>query len=161
MASKWKKILKGKRLPALPVEPEWRDKVNEEKLEYEDLKLDVLVRELNNFRDRKSAHEDKIDKLNVTIEALNQLVLDRMEEQNLDSVTVHGTVFYQHIEPYASMQDRALLFAYIKKTKQVSLLTVQWQTLNALVKELLIDGKPAPPGVKVFLKTTIGRREAQ
>ncbi len=111
------------------------------------------------LRSKKRDLEADVRYLNLRLEALSRVLLERLEDDGITSFKTPAEVtLFIRDEPYASIEDRGRLFAWIKKTRHVELLGIQWQTLNALMKEYLTDGKKIPPGVKLFLKSNISAR---
>lgn len=111
------------------------------------------------LRSKKRDLEADVKYLNLRMEALSQVLLARFEDDGITSFKTPSEVtLFIRDEPYASIEDRAQIFAWIKKYKHVELLGIQWQTLNALMKEYLLAGKKIPPGVKLFLKSNISAR---
>lgn len=147
--------LKGK-LPQFQQESSFQAKVDEMKAQFVGLAATDLVREYKLARQQKQDHEEQIADLNVGLEAISQLLVDQMEAGGLMKFSLaSGETCFQQTEPYSSIQDQQALLAWIKKQRLQSLLTLQWQTMNALNKERLIAGKPPLPGTQVFLKTSI------
>jgi hypothetical protein len=108
------------------------------------------------LRAKKRDLEADVSYLTLRMEALSRVLLERFEDDGITSFKTPADVtLFIRDEPYASIEDRAKIFAWIKKYRHVELLGIQWQTLNALMKEYLTDGKKIPPGVKLFLKSNI------
>lgn len=153
MPGKWNG-LKGK-LPAFEQEPAWQAKVEEAKSQYVGLDTAELAREFKSQRANKKQREDEVSQINIHLESLSQLLCADLESSQLQKVQLGtGETVYVQVEPYCSVQDRQAVLDWIRKKKLTAMLSVQWQTLNAFVKECLVNGKPAPPGVNVFLKTS-------
>jgi len=103
---------------------------------------------------QKDAHEEQIAELNVELEALSQLLVEALEDQQIQKVELaSGATCYLQDTPYPVVKDREALLAWIKKQKMASLLTIHYQTLKGIVNERLVGGKTVPPGVEVYLKT--------
>jgi phage host-nuclease inhibitor protein Gam len=150
--------LKSK-LPKFEQEPTFQRAVDAVKIQYQALDAPELARIYSLERRRKKDFEEQIADLNVGLEALNQLILDRMEAGGLKKFSLaSGECCFQQTEPYSSIQDRQALMAWIKKQRMQNLLTLQWQTLNAMNKERLLAGKPEIPGTKAWNKTSIRMR---
>lgn len=146
--------LRGK-LPAFENPPAWEEKVSEAKQNY--LKLDTteLGREFANFKVQKSNLEANIKSINTELEALSQLLVERLETGDLEAIELaNGIKVGIRDEPYTSIDDQKKFYAWIKKTRQTNLLKINFQTLNAMVKDMIISGKKNPPGTKVFMKTS-------
>ena len=146
--------LRGK-LPKFENPPAWQEKVGQAKLDY--LKMDTteLGREFANFKNRKNDAEARIKEMNTQIEALSQLIVERLEAGDLEAIELaNGIKVGIKDEPYTSIEDQKKFYAWIKKTKQTGLLKINFQTLNAMTKELIITGKKVPPGTKTYMKTS-------
>jgi phage host-nuclease inhibitor protein Gam len=135
--------------------PEYQTKVDEAKGQYVGMEAAELAHRFAHHRNAKSALEEQIKGFNVELEALSQLLVENLESSEIQKVQLTtGETVYIQVEPYCAVQDKEALHAWIKKSKLQSLFTVNFQTMNGLVKEMLMAGKPAPPGVAVFLKTS-------
>jgi hypothetical protein len=147
------------KLPKFEQEPTFQAKVDEIKSQYQALDAPELARIYSLERRRKKDFEEQIADLDVGLEAISQLLVDQMEAGGLMKFSLaSGECCFQQTEPYSSMQDQQALMTWIKKQRLQSLLTLQWQTMNALNKERLVAGKPPLPGTAVFLKTSIRLR---
>ncbi len=150
---KWTSL--KKQLPKFEVEPEYAARVEEKKKEYIGLDTAEMAREFKVVRGAKKAAEETISGLNLELEALSQLLVNDLETQSISKLTLQtGETVFISDEPYSSVADKEALMAWVKKKKMQSLLTLNWQTMNSMVKELLSAGKPIMPGVKVFMKSS-------
>ncbi len=157
MPGKWRSF--KDKLPKFEVEPEYAARVEEKKKEYIGLDTAEMAREFKVIRAAKKAAEEAISGLNLELEALSQLLVNDLETQSISKLTLQtGETIFISDEPYASLDDKEALMAWVKKKKMQSLLTLNWQTMNSLAKELLSAGKPIMPGVKVWLKTSVRLR---
>ena len=135
--------------------PDYQSKVNESKSSFVGLDAPGLARAFNSARNRKRGHESVIKEINVELEALSQLLVEHLDTATISKLTLDtGETVFTQSEPYCSVEDKILLRAWIENNGLEELLTINFRTLNALTKERLIDGKAAPSGVKVFLKTS-------
>jgi hypothetical protein len=157
---KWEKLCKL--LAALPVDADWQRKVDEAKMPMRAMNSQELAKRIDRAARRKKQLEDQEKLANIEIEAGNQLLLDRMDAEGVEQVrTRSGILFTRHSEPYPTVEVKALLFKWIKQTRSVYLLSVHFKRLQSLVKECLEAGKAMPPGVRVFVKTTVRRTGRQ
>lgn len=148
-------------LPTFELESAFQQKVTDAKTAYQALSVADLAREFGMQRKEKDAHEEAIKVINVELEALSQLIVEDLEAGDLQKVQIaSGATVYTQVEPYSSVENKEALLAYIKKAKMQALLTLPWQTLNALNKERLIGGKQVLPGSRCFLKTSARLRGA-
>lgn len=135
--------------------PAWQQKVMEVKAGYISLDTKDLGTEFASLKARKSTLEHEIKSINTDLEALSQLIVERLEDGDLEGIELaNGIKVGIKDEPYASIDDQKKFYDWIKKTKQSKLLKINFQTLNAIVKDLIISGKKNPPGTKVFMKTS-------
>lgn len=149
------------RLPAFEEETSYQQKVDAAKQlildsaeNAEAANVNRLAKLLGERKSQKDELEAVISGYNVEIEALSQLLVAALEDQNIQKVELaSGAVCYLQDTPYPQVRDREALMAWIKKTRMASLLTIHYQTLKGLVNERLVNGQAAPPGVEVYLKT--------
>lgn len=153
MCGKWTSL--KTKLPKFEAEPEYAAKVEELKQQFVGLDTTELAREFKRARAQKKEFEEQVYDLNVGLEALSQLLIADLEARAIQKMQLAtGETIYIQDEPYASVADQAALLAWVKKQKLTGLLSLNWQTMNGIVKEHLAAGRPAPPGVKVFMKTS-------
>lgn len=140
---------------AVKVDAEKRKILGAEPSQAPHANLAKLAREFVVRKKKKERLEEQVTKLNVELEACSQLLVARLEGEEIQTVQLRGgvTVFLAD-EPYPSVKDRKAVFDWIKKTRQVELLTVHHQTLKGLVGERLAAGEGDVPGVTTYLKTT-------
>lgn len=94
------------------------------------------------------------------LDAVRRVLVQRMEQQGLDSVTTGGYRFTPTPEPYPSVTDRAANLAWAKEAMPDAL-QIQWQTLKSAVKSALETGDVLPAGVTLYLKTTLRRTKTK
>lgn len=136
-------------------EPEWQEKVNEAKKAYIGLDASELARTFSIERNAKRDLEAQVKLHNCELEALSQLLVETLEGSSLQKIQLStGEVCFIQDEPFASVTDRELMLSWLRKKKLQRLLSVNIKTLNAFIKELLVEGKPIPPGTAVYLRTT-------
>jgi hypothetical protein len=173
MAGKWS-YLRDK-YPKMPVDANYQQKIDavldddsEEnqvvkayglplrKLSDEDFKNEYLKRrdELDDLAARQKV-------LNLEIEAMTRLTVERFENDGTSSVTYDDGVSLGHsVEPYPFVDDQAALLAWVKRNGMEAMLTLNYQTMASLVKERL-EGKvnePLPDGVNVYMKDKLSCR---
>ncbi len=160
MAGKWSKF--KNKLKKFQPEKKWQEKVDEAKVAIlgvadnpRDANVAFLARQFATRRKKRAALEDKVHALNTELEALSQLLVDRLEDEEQQAVELRGGITVSLKDDiYPMMVDRQKLFAWIKATRQVELLTIHPSTFKAVVKATLEGGRPLPPGAEVFFKTT-------
>jgi hypothetical protein len=114
------------------------------------------------LRDEKDALEAQEKKLNLQLEAIQQLMIPKMEQSGMDLFRLtSGDSLSIKDEPYVSIADKGTFLNWIKSSGQEDLLTVHYMTMSAMTKERLQNGQEAPPGLKVFLKQSLTRRRAR
>lgn len=165
MPSKWAAF--RTKIEPFVAEQSFQSKVDEAKMlilsthEGDNANINHLAALYAQRKQKKDDLEEQIGDLNVELEALSQLLVDAFENENIQKVELSsGASVYLSDGIYPSVEDREKLFAWIKQHKMSKLLSVNSQTLKGLVGEMLQDGKPAPAGVKVYLKTQARMRNA-
>lgn len=86
-------------------------------------------------------------------EAITQLFVDQAENEGIHSITLdtgRGVSFT--LEPYPTVKDREAFRQWCLGQGLESQLTLHPSTMASLVKRMLADGEPEPPGVEVFSK---------
>lgn len=103
--------------------------------------------------------EETLSVLEVQKAALTYLFTNRFEEDDVTSMKfANGVTLGESIEPLPNVKDRTALIEWIKSTGQEELLTLNYQTLASITKQALLEGKPIPPGVEVFMKQKLTAR---
>lgn len=123
-----------------------------------------LADEFMQLRGLKEEHEAAITELNVKLEATQRQLMERLEAQGLTSAeTSSGQKLAIRVEVYPAVTDPEAFTAHLWATPDLDYLRKPHPaSLAAYVRGLLEDGKDAevPPGVSVFLKTTVGVKKA-
>jgi hypothetical protein len=150
--------LKGK-LPELIAEGTWYDRVRARQKQLQGLPIADLGEHLKKRRKEKDAITEQLSEINLEIEAAQNEILAEMDRLGVESLKLAsgGSLFLRY-EPYSKVTGMEELKTWMKKNKMTELLTVNWQTLNAVVKERFEEGQAAPSGVEVFLKTSLSLR---
>ncbi len=159
-----------KKYPKAPIEATTFDKINAV-LDSVPVQTDdgcLRVRDLDNtelcemyVRIRKEAEEleAQLSLLEIQKAALTYLFTNRFEEDDVTSMKfANGVTLGESVEPLPNVKDRAALIAWIKSTDQEELLTLNYQTLASITKQALLEGKPIPPGVEVYMKQKLTAR---
>lgn len=157
MASRWKSF--ETRLPKLKLPVPWQAKVDQEKTIFEGKEHQVLARYLRQAKLEKEELESRIQAINIREEALEQLLLIWMEDTGTEKISLADGTLYRRREPYVRIADREALIRWVKANDHQDLLSVHYQTLNALVKERMLAGESDPDGIEIFLKTTVVLRK--
>lgn len=103
--------------------------------------------------------EAKVSVLETQKAALTYLFTQRFEEDDVTSMKfANGVTLGESVEPLPNVKDKPALMAWTKANGMEELLTWNYQTLASMVKQLLLEGKPVPPGVEVFMKQKLTAR---
>lgn len=153
MAGQYAKY-RGK-LPVFEPESSYQSKIDSTRNLFTSLdSTQALAKQLVKEKELKDKYEDKVKTQNLRIEALSAMLVSRFEDEAIEKVELRGGIsVYLNDGIYPSIENKDKLFSWIKTTKQIELLSVHYQTLKGLCGDMLKEGKPAPPGVSIFLKT--------
>jgi hypothetical protein len=152
-------------LPAAPQDATHQQNVDRAK--HELLKdcpneLGPLGRLYKDVRKEEEELEAKLKSVHLAKEALTQLVLKLFETQGMDQYRLdEGGSLSIKDEPYSAIGNRAEFLKWVKESGKEDLLSVNYQTMNSLVKEMLEAGQPAPPGIAVYIRTGLTYRKAR
>lgn len=153
--------LKGK-VPRFEENPPYQQKIDAWKEEFlgtldaDHANVAFLAGSFASYRKLKDEYEDKLSEVTVYLTALDQLIRDLMEAQSLQKVELaDGGLLYLQDSVYPTVEDKVKWDKWIDKNKMGNLRTIPWQTTKGIVSEMLVNGKPAPPGIKAFLKTQV------
>src|SRR5271157_4395029 len=162
-----------KTLPAFRQEKEWQSEIDDAKREIlgfgkkqkvtrtdaENANLARMARLVETATVEKKKLKRELRVVNTLLEALNQLMRDRAQGEEVESWKLaSGITVYLRRDVYASITDKKLSMAYLKKTMKpaelFAMLSVHHSTYNAHVTRLLENGFEAPPGTSVFVKVS-------
>jgi len=151
------------KLPRLPGEPTERQlRVNagrDELLLGASNSPQDLAREYRKLRRLKAAVEDALSAVQERVDAAEAATLAAYEAAGLDTVKFDdGASVGASAQPYAKVTDRELFRVWVTLSPYSSQLTLPWQTLNAVTKDLLLAGEALPPGVDVYAKPGLSLR---
>ena len=105
---------------------------------------------------------DIMKSFDYTLAAYKQIAMDALESKGLSSVRfADGASVSTHDEPYAVVTDKEALMAWIRANDLEGMLSINWQTLNAHVKEALLNDEPEPDGVTTYVNTKLVFRRAR
>lgn len=128
-------------------------KINELKANYSTLSTSELAQAYTRLRDEKDDIEEELKALNQKLEAASSILIERLEDEELLSLRTHdGYLISAKFDPYASVKDKEAFRAWVIENGYENLLTLPWQTTNAIAKALLESGEAPPTGVEVYLK---------
>lgn len=168
------------KLPSLPVElkyadeggKEYADKVNAIKAQLAARENLNTLEALGGLYDELRAVKDQIEECLsgyvLELEAINQLLIDRMQDQGLSSLKLKvGGQFIITDKPQVSTEDKSKVREWFKANGLEEMLSVHPSTLGAFVSGILEDPidsatgepKPIPEGIKVYMRTSLSRRK--
>jgi hypothetical protein len=156
-------------LTKVQAEPDYQSKVNNKKDEIKKTLLDegktVTVRNLGIVYAQARAEKARLKQLEsaqqVIIEATQQELIEMMEGQEFTTVKLDGGVSISiKDDVYSSVKDKPAFMNWISENDMEDLLSVNYQTMNSLVKIRLIDGQPVPAGIEPYFKQSISIRGA-
>jgi hypothetical protein len=157
MAKKGKYAGVVDRLPKYTAEDDsYQDKVNKKKAEIADevpMIASSLAQAYVISRRGKKILEEQIKGINLEIEALRQLIVDRFEVEGTSSVSLDtGESIRVQLEPHARVVDKEANRQWAIAQGLEKQLALPWQTLNSLTKDLMLRGEPEPDGVAAFVQ---------
>jgi hypothetical protein len=138
--------------PAFPQDPS-------NKLRVRDLNNSQLAELYKQVRKQMDELDARLSVLETQKAALTHVFVQRFEEDDVTSMKfADGVTLSENVEPLPNVKNREELYKWIKQEKLIDLLTINYQTLASLVKQLLLEGKPIPPGVEVYMKQKLSAK---
>jgi hypothetical protein len=135
------------------VDNPYRKKIVDQKAEYAGKSSADLAKLYTELRDDKDDLEEELKGINGKIQALQELLIESFEADDLSAVrTTNGYLVSTKYDPYASVKDKEAFRHWVIENGYENLLTLPWQTTNAISKTLLESGEAPPDGVEVYLK---------
>jgi hypothetical protein len=106
-------------------------------------------------RVKKEEIERELKDVVLELSALSELMDDQFENEGVRTVSlIDGAAVRRQPEPYATVIDQPALLQWALNDDDLrNSLTIHWQKLNSLTKQLLMAGLPEPPGVKAWSKS--------
>ncbi|KKM78484.1 hypothetical protein LCGC14_1359450 [marine sediment metagenome] len=86
------------------------------------------------------------------LEALEQMLINRYEEEDVSSIKVTGAAVRVQTEPYAVVKDKEVFRLWCIANGLEKSLSLMWQSTNSITKDRLLAGQPEPDGVEAFTK---------
>lgn len=129
--------------------------------ELEHLGRQELTDEINALRDQKADLERRLKAVDFDLDAHEGALLREMASSRLESFVTGGYLWTQSEEPHPRVIDRTANVEWALE-HDASILSVQWQSLKALVKYALENpGDPdlMPKGVEIYRKPILSRRK--
>lgn len=166
MAGKYDHITPG--LPwKQPDDVKYQQRVDDEKPkireELGEVSAPSLTERYAALREQKDAIEETLSACNLQLEAVTQMIFDQYEADEISSVKrSDGGSVTVGTEPYARVVDPVALWDWGMEQENIARsFTLNWQTLNSLVKELLLKRLPEPPGVEAVSRKKITFRRGK
>ena len=160
---RWSELKKT--LPPAPADVAYQARVDAVKAALIEKPLMELASTYDQVRAEKEIAEKAIGEMNVQLEALTQLLVERLEDLGLTSIKLEtGGSFLVTDTPHASVKDKQRCREWFEAHDQRELLNPHPSTLNALIKSRLEAGEDpdavaAEMGVSIFMKTGLTRRK--
>ena len=120
--------------------------------DYRKFPITDLIKKYAHQRSQKKEVEKQLKVINQAIEALVTLIIPMYEEKGISSMkiaTTGQTVSVQE-EPVGKILDRDQFREWCKANDLERSLVLPYQTMNALVKERLLNGDPEPDGIEAY-----------
>jgi len=159
-------ILKG-RLTKFSGEPDYQERVNVEKDRIREALTECgekhnaksFGRFLIQARIEKASLEAQIKEKNLTIAAMDQVLVELLEAETMTSFKLENAVSMSiKDDVYCSVSDKPLFYDWIDKNGLEDMYTINYQTMSSMVKQRLIAGEEIPPGVETYFKQSISVR---
>jgi len=153
MAGKYVSVIGN--LERLPTERS--ERVKEKVSALRGQRMEVLGETYVDLRAEKKAAEEVLSEIEERLAAVEFVLVDSFEAGNISSIKIFDrdkTISHQKA-PHATVQDKQALREWCLNNNMGDELTLPWQTLNALSKELLLSGQPEPDGVKLYSRDTL------
>lgn len=125
----------------------------------------MLADDLKILKDRKADLKDELSSLEAEITETEQLLIQRMSEEETSSFARAGFKYYMSTRVFASPSDKDNLFSWLKENGYGDLVqeTVNSNTLSSWVKEFINENGELPNDLKnlvnVFEKVQINIRK--
>ncbi len=90
------------------------------------------------------------------LETYVALMTEHFEEEGISNLRLAtGQLISIYAEPYAQVLDKEAFRLWCMQHGMERSMVLPWQTTNAMVKDLLLQGEAEPPGVTCYAKTKI------
>ena len=100
-------------------------------------------------RDAKSELESDLKDVNLNIQVIEKLIIEKLDAAGIESVTAGGYKLTPSPEPVFSKRDGTKLREWAQETGQEDLLTINSQTLSSLAKDHFLEHGEPMPGVEL------------
>lgn len=145
-------------------ESNWNDDVVKKETEYgEALKTkEQVAAAYLEQRLKKEAFEKQAKVVGVDVEALERLLVKRLEADGSQGMTLaDGSKVRLDDKPVTKVIDPDAFVKWIKETGQEHLLSVHANTRAAIATGRYVDGIVETPGIELKLRTTVHRDKAK
>lgn len=116
----------------------------------------ILMHVWRTLRQVKDLYEVGEKELNLVLDAYAQLLIDQYENEGTSTIKdIHGNGARTEAAPYASVIDKDAVRKWAMKNGFERELQMHHQTLNAIMKRLLLEGQPTPDGIKIGTHTKV------
>jgi hypothetical protein len=114
----------------------------------------ALAEHYADVREYRDLLKQKLKEVNIEVDATVQLLTEQYEAEGITALTLSdGAVIRLQAEPYAQIKDPAKVREWALNDPDLrNKVTLHWQTLNGVVKELLLQGENPPEGVEAYTK---------
>jgi len=151
-------------LPDAPVESDRELAINAAVDERKDKTMKELADEYNLLALEEEAAKAREKAISILYEAIERQMNRYLDSQSTDiwRDPSSGFSFWPKYDIYPSVEDKSKLMQHLRDTNQTDKLILPHPTLRSDCAEALgpTGSGVVPPGVKVYLKTSISRRKA-
>ena len=140
--------------------PEYWAKIDAHKTDYLENGVDTFEKVGQYYTDVARAKEDmesEAKELGHQLAALSRIMLDLLDREKIDSVSLNSGTFTRQDKLNVTMEDRGEFYQWLKDNGMDDLFSVNAATAAVVVKEAILGGKPCPPGTSVNMASVLQR----
>ncbi len=152
---KYSHVIKG--LPKLPPElgPK-QDRIDAAKADFFNLSITELSAAYRKLRDEADELASQASNLDDRVTAAEQLIAERFEAEGVHQLNLDdGSAVRTDPQPYAGVVDKEAYRQWCIAQGLEHQMHLWPSTTQSLVKERLLNGESEPPGISVFVKTSV------
>jgi hypothetical protein len=98
----------------------------------------------------KEEVKERLSNIDLLLDAHAQMMVDQFEVEDVDLLKLSdGDKVNVQFEPYPKTIDPTAVREWCVAQGYLSQMSLPWQTFHMLVKQRLLEGLPAPPGVEL------------
>lgn len=98
----------------------------------------------------KEEVKDRLSNIDLLLDAYAQMMVDQFEVEDVDLLKLgNGDKVNVQFEPYPKTINAEAVRQWCVDSGYLSQMSLPWQTFHMLVKQRLLEGLPAPPGVEL------------